>query len=357
MGYALSWAALKNGTLEKICSAYNLRPTGEREKFPKSKVVAAEIPAGWHLILWNRKEVNDRALANLSAQGEVVSCYVEDHVMFSSASGWAYGKQIWKVFHNCDKGTDHLEVEGDAPAALADIRKRLTEKQEAAGGEKADVDFIYDIPVELAKTLTGFRHDENTQGAGGDAYQVLEAAVGGKKSLVARIATMFKGSSKSSVLARLVMGIIFLPLLLLATLIGFPIGWAGKWVQKFRDRQFLQRMALTGRTVEWCDVQRELSQGRGSLILESPFPKEPRRVWWTPDTLAKESPFPYASSKEKERTGFEIEFAPFNKWCNENYTNPGSGRAMLVKFDLKMLRQHLEGYEYVKFFRLRSAKS
>jgi hypothetical protein len=81
--------------------------------------------------------------------------------MFSSASGWNRGKQIWRVLHDCEKGRYHLEITGTALAALADIRKRLTEAQNADGGEKADGDHIYDIPAELARTLTDFRHDQD----------------------------------------------------------------------------------------------------------------------------------------------------------------------------------------------------
>lgn len=208
MGYALSWAALKNGTLEAICSACNLRPTGETEKFPKSRVVATEIPTGWQLVLYNRREIDDQILAKLSAAGEVVSCFVEDHVMFSSASGWNRGNQVWKVFHDGERGRYHSDIVGAPPAVLADVQKRLTEKQEEAGGEKADVDYIYDIPAELAKALTGFRHDEDVQSITGDPYQVLEATIGGPKSLIARVVTIFKGSSTSSLFVLVVLTII-----------------------------------------------------------------------------------------------------------------------------------------------------
>jgi hypothetical protein len=149
MGYSLSWAALKNGSLETICSACNLRATGQLEEIPESNIVAAETSTGWHLVLYNRSDIDDRILAKLSSEGEAVSCFVEDHVMFSSVSGWNRGKQIWRVLHDCEKGRYHLEITGTAPAALADIRKRLTEAQNADGGEKADVDHICDIPAEL----------------------------------------------------------------------------------------------------------------------------------------------------------------------------------------------------------------
>jgi hypothetical protein len=62
-----------------------------------------------------------------------------------------------------------------------EVRKRLTAEQHAAA-----VDCIFDIPAELAKALTGFRHDQDIPGMTGDLYQILESvdAVGGKQSVL-----------------------------------------------------------------------------------------------------------------------------------------------------------------------------
>jgi hypothetical protein len=94
MGYSLSWAAARKGTIESVCSALNLRPTGEREEVAESNIDTVEIPAGWQVVIWNGQELEDGVLAKLSMGTEVVSCSVEDHVMFSSASRWARGKQV-----------------------------------------------------------------------------------------------------------------------------------------------------------------------------------------------------------------------------------------------------------------------
>ena len=89
-----------------------------------------------------------------------------------------------------------MDVIGAAPPALADIQTGLLEAQGAAGGEKADADHIYDVPVELAKALTGFRHDEDTPGVTGEAYHILESAGGArgsKSSLGSKFMSMFRG--------------------------------------------------------------------------------------------------------------------------------------------------------------------
>jgi len=174
MGYSLSWAALKGGNLQKACAALGLRATGEREEIAESKIDGAALPTGWYVVQLNRTEMGDRELVRLSRSGEVVCCFVEDHVMVSWASGWSEGKKVWSVVHDCEKGRFHLDIKGLAPAELKGIAERLTAEQLAAGGEKADVDHVYDVPAELAKELTGYRHDQDLPGLTGEVFEVLE---------------------------------------------------------------------------------------------------------------------------------------------------------------------------------------
>ena len=94
--------------------------------------------------------------------------------MFSQASGWKDGTFLWSVTHDCEKGRYHLEIKGDTPPSLKGIHATLGAAQDAAGGKEADVDFVYDIPAELAKNLTGFRHDQDMSGMNDKPFQVLE---------------------------------------------------------------------------------------------------------------------------------------------------------------------------------------
>jgi hypothetical protein len=174
MGWSLSWVALKGGNLQTVCSALGLRVTGKREESAESKIVGAELPTGWYVVQFNRTEMEDRELARLSRSGEVVYCFVEDHVMVSWASGWREGNKVWSVLHDCEKGLFHLDIKGEAPAELKGIAERLIAEQQAAGGEKADVDHVYDAPAELAKKLTGYRHDQDMPGLTGDVFEILE---------------------------------------------------------------------------------------------------------------------------------------------------------------------------------------
>ena len=187
MGWSLSWAALKGGNLQTACAALGLGRTGKREEIAESRIVGAQLPTGWYVVQFNRSEMEDRELAHLSRSGEVVCCFVEDHVMVSWASGWREGNKVWSVVHDCEKGRFHLDIKGEAPSGLKVIAERLIAKQHAAGGEKADVDHVYDVPAELAKELTGYRHDQEIPGVSGDIFEVLERRSSGQAGLIGRL--------------------------------------------------------------------------------------------------------------------------------------------------------------------------
>ena len=93
--------------------------------------------------------------------------------MVSAAAGWKDGQRVWSVTHDAQRDVEHLQAEGELPAAFAGIREQLCSEQQTAGGRKADVDFIFDVPVKLAQTLTGYRHDADIPGAGADPFEVL----------------------------------------------------------------------------------------------------------------------------------------------------------------------------------------
>ena len=89
-----------------------------------------------------------------------------------------------------------MDVLGNPPPELNQFRERLTQEQNAARGEKADVDFIFDLPAELAKSVTRFRHDQDTAGMVGDVYHVLEptAEVAPKTGLIKKARFYYKGN-------------------------------------------------------------------------------------------------------------------------------------------------------------------
>jgi len=88
MGYSLSWLAVKGKLPQAIRDELSFRMTDEREEIPESDLTAVEMPSGWYLIVSNHSEqvVSDAAMQRLSSSGrELVTCFVEEHVMVSRA--------------------------------------------------------------------------------------------------------------------------------------------------------------------------------------------------------------------------------------------------------------------------------
>jgi len=176
MGFSLSWAAARGAAPEAIRDLLALRGTGTYENLPESEITGAALPGGWYLFVSQRdglRLTDDAVMARVSALGEIVICYVEEHVMYSLATCWRDGRRVWSVSHDAQIGAEHLETQGEPPASYPAIRDRLRNEQVAAGGKQADVDSIFEIPLELAYSLTGYRHDQDFPGLSKNAFEVL----------------------------------------------------------------------------------------------------------------------------------------------------------------------------------------
>ncbi len=118
-----------------------------------------ELPGGWYLVIHGRHEFTNDEVRRLSVDCEVVACFIEEHVMVSRAAFWKDGEMIWSVTHDAGEGDEHLEVLGEPPTCFDTIRDRLTKQQE----NEAGADFIFSIPVELAREITGYSHEETSE--------------------------------------------------------------------------------------------------------------------------------------------------------------------------------------------------
>jgi hypothetical protein len=164
MGYSLSWLATKGKSPQAVLQELGFQGTGKRQQFTASDLSAAGLGNSWYLIVAEHSDnvAPDSILERLTSGCEAVTCFVEEHVMVSQAAGWKNGQKVWSIIHDCQIDPDHLEVQGKPPLAFAGIRERLWAKKEKERGGKFDCDFIFDIPVETARELTGYRHDQTT---------------------------------------------------------------------------------------------------------------------------------------------------------------------------------------------------
>ena len=95
--------------------------------------------------------------------------------MFSDATGWQNGKRLWRVTHKGEDDPKGILAEGTLPAEYASIRDDFISRQDAEGGEKADVDFLFEIPVVLAQTFVDYKHDEESPAFDKNGFELLES--------------------------------------------------------------------------------------------------------------------------------------------------------------------------------------
>ena len=163
MGFSITWCAIREEKSEQFFQRLGLAATGEVEEFPESLISTARLNTGWRVMWYNKYAcpfLQTGDLRRISLDQDVLLCLVEEHVMASSSELWSNGKCQWRLSHEGEKGPKGLSTDGELPESLPAIRKDMEKAQLAAGGDEAGVDHIFDIPLKVAQSLVGFKHDE-----------------------------------------------------------------------------------------------------------------------------------------------------------------------------------------------------
>lgn len=158
MGFSHSWIAVQGLEPGQALTALGMEVSQvlEPEDFPDG-ISFGQMPDGWLVVLTDRRaNAFEGDLVELAAFGPAVACEVNEHVMYSEARGYEGGREAWRVAYDCEKGRDALDVSGNPPPQLDTIAREARAKQDAEGGEDADVDIMFDIPAQLARSICGF---------------------------------------------------------------------------------------------------------------------------------------------------------------------------------------------------------
>lgn len=118
--------------------------------------------------------VREEVLASLSSTCDVVACQVHEGVMVSAACAYSHGVEQWSLVHDSQNGWRDLVVLGSPPSIFDNVRERLSGEQEENGGENSDVDYFFDIPLETAAAICGYRHDRWKFDWGEPKFTVLD---------------------------------------------------------------------------------------------------------------------------------------------------------------------------------------
>jgi len=190
MGVSLAWVGVQATSAHDIHAILGLTEAGPSGHFLDFALSGFALASGWHLIVakpCDHAIRSDRVLAALSSQTSVVACSVEEHVMFMSAESWRGSEQVWDVKHRGgDFGDSDLVVIGAPPDPFEDLRFRCLSAQESAIRSGLSVDHVADIPLELARSIVGFRHDVTNPGIDERTFQALRADPAGLLAQAAR---------------------------------------------------------------------------------------------------------------------------------------------------------------------------
>ncbi|THD74483.1 MAG: hypothetical protein E7812_19405 [Phenylobacterium sp.] len=157
MSFHHSWIAMKGLDRAACLAELGLEVRPEPAARSACEAALAELPDGWLLLLTRDDAAFKARFVALSKGRSAVACWEDDRVMHADARGYDDGRQTWRVAHEPEKGVRHLQIDGDPPQALEAIRAEQAALQDAEGGERAQVDFIFEVPPELAKSICGFR--------------------------------------------------------------------------------------------------------------------------------------------------------------------------------------------------------
>lgn len=183
MSYAVSWIAVRGKRPEEVRRVLGLQASGVWHEEPNYPIAAARLATGWYLV---RTEGLTSMLcepgvaSQLSEDCEVVTCCLNEDDYLSAAEQWENGKRLWGIRYYRKHGRRSVEVDGALPLGFDSIKVELLEK------EKADADVFYEMPIDVAEAVTGYRDDVLPVNVLGQRYELLIARRGGEVSGMGR---------------------------------------------------------------------------------------------------------------------------------------------------------------------------
>jgi hypothetical protein len=176
VGFNMSWIFVDAIELDELYVALDVKSTGEAADpydlgTGRVPLTGLRPKAGWCAIFGQYSFVLDITigtdpprLSRLPAKSRAVSCVVLEHTNISYASLWQGGREIWQARHQPSKGQpEHLDFSGDLPPSFIGIWEAALQKQRADDAMRKPgewgVDYVFDVPVNAAAEITGFRHD------------------------------------------------------------------------------------------------------------------------------------------------------------------------------------------------------
>ncbi len=155
-----SWLAVRGKSPDAVKAELRLRQSSlAGDDTLKFQIVGATSDAGWYLIVARGRDhrlVAEPVIQRLSLGCEVLTCSAEEQSIISAAAGWQDGRRAWSVSYDGEEGPADVVVDGDLPFAFSVIRAQFTAEAKAEDAGDALVDPMYQIPIEIVHSVTGY---------------------------------------------------------------------------------------------------------------------------------------------------------------------------------------------------------
>jgi hypothetical protein len=200
VGFNMSWIFIDGINEDALYDALDLAATDvtpDEHDLGTSYVplAGAALKSGWcavfakyALVMDATVGTNPPRLMRLPARSRCITCVVLEHAMVSYASLSQDGRYVWQIRHDSSQGRGHLEVRGDLPSAFGDFRSIAMDKQRAEEARRKSgewgVDYFFDVPLDTAATMTGYRHDRAVEN---DFFRNLQGLVPTKGNVLTKL--------------------------------------------------------------------------------------------------------------------------------------------------------------------------
>jgi hypothetical protein len=154
MGFTMSWLAVRGIDKNALYDRLGVVPTGEIG-ISLDHPITGQVLNDWTIVVFDElahRFVGDDEVKRLSAGCTIMACNLCETTMCSTANLWENGEMVWGVCHFIEEGWEDLETTGDLPAEYQEIEShfRKLEADEPAAEDGESVDYMIEVPVELA---------------------------------------------------------------------------------------------------------------------------------------------------------------------------------------------------------------
>lgn len=192
MGLMCSWVAIQTQARADVLDHLGMIETDMlvEPASRRGQMSVHQHDNGWLYVFTNDFDWADQArVLDLSRFGMTLGVQVEDKVdmacIVCAADG---GRELWSVGH-VNKPGQELTISGNPPEALGPIRS----KYEALHTAENSADYLCEIPLQLARVVSGYRVDEDPIDFNAlVSPRAAPAAVAGRGGLLSRIVSAFR---------------------------------------------------------------------------------------------------------------------------------------------------------------------